>query len=78
MEKADRKKILLTGATGYVGKRLLPVLIDEGYHVICCIRDKTRFSVDGKYGNQVEILEIDFLKPPNPQSFLRILMLLSI
>ncbi|WP_200871434.1 NAD-dependent epimerase/dehydratase family protein [Saccharicrinis fermentans] len=37
-------KVLLTGATGYVGKRLLPVLVQAGYQVVCCVRDKRRFS----------------------------------
>ena len=27
-------KILLTGATGYIGKRLLPVLIEKGHSII--------------------------------------------
>lgn len=30
-------KILLTGATGYIGKRLLPVLVEAGHHVVCCV-----------------------------------------
>ena len=33
-------KVLLTGATGYIGKRLLPVLAEEGHQVVCCVRDK--------------------------------------
>ena len=40
-------KILLTGATGYIGKRLLPVLIEHGYEAICCVRDKNRFPSEG-------------------------------
>ena len=28
-------KILLTGATGYIAKRLLPVLLGNGHEVIC-------------------------------------------
>lgn len=32
------KKILLTGATGYVGGRLLPLLLDAGHHVRCLTR----------------------------------------
>jgi len=27
-------KILLTGASGYIGKRILPVLLDEGHEVM--------------------------------------------
>lgn len=54
--------ILLTGATGYIGKRLLPILVAKGHHVVCCVRDKNRFFVPTEYQNQVEVIEIDFLK----------------
>ena len=37
-------KILLTGATGYIGRRLLPVLVENGHHVTCLLRDKRRFD----------------------------------
>ncbi len=35
-------KILLTGATGYIGKRLLPVLIEQEHEIYACTRDKDR------------------------------------
>lgn len=53
--------ILLTGATGYIGKRLLPLLVAQGHHVICCVRDKDRFTIPEKYVNQVRVIEVDFL-----------------
>ncbi|MGE5437626.1 MAG: SDR family oxidoreductase [Syntrophothermus sp.] len=56
-------KILLTGATGYIGKRLLPILIEQGYEVICCIRDKNRIPKDGIYSNpKVSFFEVDFIQ----------------
>ncbi len=56
-------KILLTGATGYIGKRLLPVLIEQGHEVICCVRDKARFPKEGIYASEkITLFEIDFLK----------------
>lgn len=58
------KIILLTGVTGYVGKRLIPPLIEKGYHVICCVRDKSRLPFSKTIFDKIEILEIDFLKPP--------------
>lgn len=58
------KKILLTGATGYVGKRLIPSLIENGYKVICCVRDKTILPFKESILRNIEILEIDFLHPP--------------
>lgn len=56
-------KILLTGATGYIGKRLLPVLLNMGHEVICCVRDKNRFPREGVYNNpNITLFEVDFLK----------------
>ncbi len=56
-------KILLTGATGYIGKRLLPVLIEQGHEIICCVRDKDRFPKAGFYSSEkISLFEIDFLK----------------
>jgi len=54
-------KILLTGANGYIGLRLLPQLVEMGHEVICTVRDKERFAIDKELRSQIEILEIDFL-----------------
>lgn len=55
-------KILLTGATGYIGKRLLPVLIDNGHQVVCCVRDKKKFSPEKSIRDETEIIENDLTK----------------
>jgi len=55
------KRILLTGATGYIGKRLLPVLLEKGYEVICCVRDRQRFDVSVYNSDKLKIVEVDFL-----------------
>ena len=55
-------KILLTGATGYIGKRLLPVLLEAGHDVICCVRNRHRFKVPKGYADRVEVFEVDFLE----------------
>jgi uncharacterized protein YbjT (DUF2867 family) len=55
-------RILLTGSTGYIAQRLLPVLVSKGHEVICCVRDKSRFDTE-KYGSaSLSVLEVDFLK----------------
>ncbi|MGB5941369.1 MAG: SDR family oxidoreductase [Leeuwenhoekiella sp.] len=59
-------KILLTGANGYIGMRLLPMLMDMGHEVVCAVRSKNRLSVDKRVMNQIRIVEIDFLKEPDP------------
>ncbi len=56
-------KILLTGANGYIGMRLLPQLLRMGHEVVCTVRNASRFSVDSEIRTQIEVLEIDFLKP---------------
>lgn len=57
-------KILLTGATGYIGRRLLPELVEAGHSVVCPVRDKRRFDFEdfsSEFLNQVEVIECDFL-----------------
>ncbi len=54
-------KILLTGATGYIGKRLLPRLIAEGHELVCCVRERSRFTVPAGMQEHVQIVEVDFL-----------------
>ena len=54
--------VLLTGVTGYIGKRLLPILIQNGHFVFCCVRDKNRFTPPPTLSNFIKIIEVDFLK----------------
>ncbi len=54
-------KIFLTGATGYIGKRLLPVLIEQGHHVVCGVRDIDRFSPPESIWNKIDTIECDLL-----------------
>lgn len=56
-------KILLTGANGYVGRRLLPLLLSKGHEVYCCVRDKARFDVSAYPQASLKVLEVDFLDP---------------
>ena len=37
-------RIFLTGEAGYIGKSLLPVLVEKGHAIICCVRDINRFN----------------------------------
>ncbi|RZJ75342.1 MAG: SDR family oxidoreductase [Flavobacterium sp.] len=63
-------KILLTGATGYIAQRLLPVLLEQGHEVICCVRDKSRFNTK-RFGkeNPPQVIEVDFLDKPSLDAF---------
>ena len=59
-------KILLTGVTGYIAQRLLPVLLDNGHEVVCCVRDKSRF-VNNYPAHKLTVIEVDFLKQDSLQ-----------
>lgn len=56
-------KILLTGVTGYIAQRLLPVLVASGHQVVCCVRDSHRFHADPAHLGQVTVIEVNFLEP---------------
>jgi uncharacterized protein YbjT (DUF2867 family) len=54
-------KVLLTGATGYIGKRLLPVLLQHGHEVVCAVRDSVRVDLKKYKPEKVSLVECDLL-----------------
>lgn len=59
-------RILLTGSTGYIGRRLLPILVQAGHHVICLVRDKRRFDwddFDTDFLSNITVIEGDLSMP---------------
>ncbi|MAY84915.1 MAG: epimerase [Flavobacteriales bacterium] len=56
-------KILLSGANGYIGKRLIPVLIDEGHEIIALVRDRATLHLSDEEKEKVKVYEADFLNP---------------
>lgn len=65
-------KILVTGANGYIGMRLLPYLVQSGHEVYCAVRDPERLSVNEALRKQLHLITIDFLhttkKNPLPEN----------
>jgi uncharacterized protein YbjT (DUF2867 family) len=59
---SDSKLILVTGATGYVGGRLVPRLLDAGYGVRCMVRDPNRLQ-GRPWLQRVEVFHGDALVP---------------
>ncbi|HEX5630851.1 MAG TPA: NAD(P)H-binding protein, partial [Acidimicrobiia bacterium] len=55
-------RILVTGATGYVGGRLVPRLLEHGHQVRCMTRDPNRLRLD-PWRDRVEIVDADATEP---------------
>ncbi|MCR5889303.1 SDR family oxidoreductase [Hymenobacter sp. J193] len=55
--------ILLTGANGYIGQRLLPLLVQAGHHVTCLVRDARRVDLPETLRQQVRVVQGDLLRP---------------
>ncbi|TVQ51178.1 MAG: SDR family oxidoreductase [Saprospirales bacterium] len=54
-------KIILTGANGYIGQRLIPVLLELGHELFCVVRDPARFRNKHKIPDS-HIIQLDFGK----------------
>ena len=54
-------KILLTGANGYIGKRLLPLLVEQNHEVVCLVRDPRRFEFPATLKEKVQVAQGDLL-----------------
>jgi uncharacterized protein YbjT (DUF2867 family) len=54
--------VLLTGATGYIGGRLAPELLEAGHQVVCFTRSESRLR-DVPWRSRVEVVEGDVGKP---------------
>ncbi|MGC8780563.1 MAG: DUF2867 domain-containing protein [Anaerolineae bacterium] len=61
-EAVVRPLILVTGATGYIGGRLVPRLLQAGYRVRCLVRDPARLQ-GRPWLDQVELVRGDVLQP---------------
>jgi uncharacterized protein YbjT (DUF2867 family)/uncharacterized protein YndB with AHSA1/START domain len=55
-------RVLVTGATGYIGGRVVGRLLDEGHEVRVLVRDRER-ALARPWGGRVEIVEGDLSRP---------------
>ncbi len=56
-------KILLTGTTGYIAKRLALQIIEDGHELVCCVRDMSRIPDEIEENTQCTFIKVDFLEP---------------
>lgn len=60
--------VLLTGANGYIGTRLLPKLAEAGHTVYALVRSKQRIVIPPQIASHVHIIEGDLLNPDSLRS----------
>ncbi|MEU7105015.1 SDR family oxidoreductase [Streptomyces sp. NPDC046215] len=64
-----RPRVLVAGATGYIGGRLVPLLLGAGYRVRCLARDPGRLR-DQPWAGRVETVKGDVTRPDTlPDAF---------
>jgi len=66
----EKMHILVTGATGYIGGRLVPRLIQAGYRVRVLVRDASRLQ-GRSWIDQVEVANGDVLDPASLDAALK-------
>ena len=62
-------KILLTGANGYIGRRLLPALLEGDNEVVAMVRDRRRIAIEDSLAEKVTFYEGDLLKKETLEDF---------
>lgn len=58
-------KILVTGTTGYIGKRLIVRLLESNHQLVCCVRDLDRIPDEFENNPNVTFIKVDFLNIEN-------------
>ena len=62
-------RILLTGANGYIGSRLLLQLAESGHEIYALVRSRFRIKIPQKFQSNIHVIEADLL---NSASLLQI------
>lgn len=58
-------KILVTGTTGYIAKRLVLNLLKKDHQIVCCVRDLNRIPDEIESKKGIEFIKVDFLDTEN-------------
>jgi uncharacterized protein YbjT (DUF2867 family) len=56
-------KVLITGANGYIGTRLVPLVVEQKHEVYLLVRSASRLHLPEEIKNKVHVIEGDLLKP---------------
>ncbi|MFP4227068.1 MAG: NAD(P)H-binding protein, partial [Desulfobacterales bacterium] len=63
MAEQTPPRILVTGPTGFIGKRLLYKLDEKGYRVRCMVRPPEELNLSVRLKNEPEVVYGDLLEP---------------
>jgi uncharacterized protein YbjT (DUF2867 family) len=56
-------RILITGTTGYMAKRLALQLLEANHELVCCVRDMNRIPHEIEEHPKCTFIKVDFLEP---------------
>lgn len=56
-------RILITGTTGYIAKRLALQLLEANHELVCCVRDMNRIPHEIEEHPKCTFIKVDFLEP---------------
>src|SRR5438876_9044223 len=69
-------KVLVTGASGFVGRQCLPLLLDQGYEVHGLCRDPERCPIPDVHWHRIDMLQpghtTELLRQLRPQYLLHL------
>ena len=62
-DSEPKKHILVTGANGYIGRRLIAALLDEGHNITALVRSQNKFRKFDKNSNEITYIQGDLTDP---------------
>jgi uncharacterized protein YbjT (DUF2867 family) len=57
------RSVLVTGANGYIGTRLVLELAQQGHAIIALVRSKSRMEIPSRFASLISVVEGDLLSP---------------
>ncbi|WP_179349870.1 SDR family oxidoreductase [Winogradskyella pacifica] len=60
-------KILISGTTGYIARRLALQLLENKHELVCCVRDLSRIPDEIEDNPLCSFIKVDFLKPESAE-----------